>query len=418
MSTSTDAAGSGAKNKLKPVKELDSGYLYAGEVDVQNRRVVLILNLIALVLLFGFGWLFWQLAAAIRPDLSSFGLGDGVQWLWLLLGIVGVLVLHELIHGLFFWLFTGERPKFGLHIFYAYAAAPSWYLPRNRFIIVGLAPFILITVAGLILLAVIALEAVNELLVVLTLNAAGSVGDLLVTGWLMTRPESTMINDRGQAITFYELPEPTVAEMSRRWLNLVRSLGVDEGKARRAFADLVANYNEEGRYYHNLAHIGLVLDTADTLGHLAQDYTKVQLAIWYHDVIYDPQAKDNEAQSAAFARRALPELGFPDETVQRVSDLILATTTHLAQDGDFDAKIMLDADLAPLAYDEALFLEQSRSLREEFSYVPDEEYRQSRIQVLNSFLSRERIYQTDQLYTELEKKARANLQHSLDDLSG
>ena len=81
-----------------------------------------------------------------------------------------------------------------------------------------------------------------------------------------------MINDVGSTITFYKEPAPAVAVMSRRWLELVRSLGVDQGRARRIFADLVTNYNEEGRYYHNLAHVGMVLDTADRLSHLAQDY--------------------------------------------------------------------------------------------------------------------------------------------------
>jgi predicted metal-dependent HD superfamily phosphohydrolase len=420
MSVGTERDSSSPQNKIKSVKELSSGYVFAGEIDVQNRRVILALNLIGLVMLFVFGWLFVQLAEAVRPEPPSSGLStfwDGLQPLWLLLGIVGVFVLHELIHGFFFWLFTGDRPQFGLHILYAYAAAPDWYLPRNRFIIAAAAPFILITMACLALLPSIAPQAVSELLIILTLNAAGSVGDLLVTGWLITQPRTTMVNDTGPAVSFYMEAEPAVAVMSHRWLDLVRSLGVDEGKARRAFADLVANYNEEGRYYHNLAHIGLVLNTANELSQLAKDYEKVQLAIWYHDVIYDPRAKDNEARSAAYAQRQLPALGFPAETVTRVSDLILATTTHLAEDGDIDAQIMLDADLAPLAYDTALFFQQSEALREEFSYIPEEEYRQSRIRVLKTFLSRERIYQTDQLYSELEAKARSNLQNSLNELS-
>ena len=420
MSVDTERDGSGPKQKVKPVKELSSAYVYAGEINVQNRRVILALNLIALAMLFVFGWLFWQMAAAVRTEPFLPGLSailDGLEPFWLLLGIVGVFIVHELIHGFFFWRFTGDRPRFGLHIFYAYAAAPDWYLPRNRFIIVGAAPFVLITITGLILLPYIAPQAVTELLIILTLNAAGSVGDLLVIGWLITQPRTTMINDVGPSITFYKEPAPAVAVMSRRWLELVRSLEVDEGKARKTFADLVTNYNGEGRYYHNLAHVGMVLDTAERLSYLAQDYEKVQLAIWFHDVIYDPRAKDNEAQSAAYARRYLSALDFPAETVTRVSDLILATTNHQAPDGDIDSQIMLDADLAPLAYDEALFSQQSMALRQEFSYIPEDDYRQSRVLALNAFLSRDRIYQTDQLFTELEGKARNNLERSLHELS-
>lgn len=416
MSVEPEIENSSAKQKMKPVKELNPAYVYAGELDVRDKRVILALNLVGLALLFLFGWLFYMLATAIRseplwPDIIS--IFDGINLLWLLLGVVGVLILHELIHGVFFWLFTRDIPRFGFHFYYAYAAAPEWYIPRNLFIIVGVAPFILITVAGLLLLPGISAQSVNELLIILTLNAAGSVGDLIVVGWLMTQPRTMMIIDDGPAIVFYKEPAPAVANMSRRWLHLILAMGIEEASARKAFADLVTNYNGNGRYYHNLAHVGMVLDTAGGLRHLAKDYEKVQVAIWFHDVIYDPRAKDNEAQSAAYARRVLSELGFPADTITRVSDLILATTTHLAAAGDVDAQILLDADLAPLAYDEALFFQQSTALRQEFSYIPEDEYRQGRIRVLNSFLARERIYQTDQLYDELESKARNNLNRAI-----
>jgi len=404
---------------MKPVKELDPDYLYAGEINVNNRKIAIALNLAGLALLFLFGRLFLQIGAAIRPEIESATLMSvfaHVDLLAAILGLIGVLSLHELVHGFFFWLFTGERPKFGLHILYAYAAAPDWYVPRNRFFVVGLAPFAGITLTGLLLLPFVPFPAVPIMLFCLIFNAAGSVGDLAVGGWLLSQPKDLMVNDTGPSMTFYKVTSPAVASLSRRWLLLTGSLGLEDKKARRTFAGLVGRYTEKWRFYHTLEHVEAVLDTAEELKVLASDYTAVQLAVWFHDVVYDPQAEDNEIRSAEYARRTLVELGLAPEMAKRVSDLILTTISHTAEAGDIDAQILIDADLATLGVGEVRFRSQSEALRQEFSWLSDKEYRQNREQILNSFLERDRIYYTDQLFDTLEDKARRNLAWAVADL--
>src|SRR6266699_209791 len=66
-----------------------------------------------------------------------------------------VLILHELTHGLFFWLFTKSRPAFGFKGWYAYAAAPGWYLPRAQFLVVVGAPLTLLSLLGEALLLLV-----------------------------------------------------------------------------------------------------------------------------------------------------------------------------------------------------------------------------------------------------------------------
>lgn len=405
---------------IQSVKELPKEYIFESQIDVRRWQLLLVINLIGVALLFLFGWLFWLFTQAIRAEPFSQGISSifsGVNLIWLVLGAIILLVVHELIHGFMFWLFTKDRPRFGFAIFYAYAAAPDWYLPRNQFIVTGIAPFVLITTVGLLSLAVFPAYSLGEILILATLNAAASVGDLIVVGMLVSKPPTLMVNDEGPKLTFYTLPDADVAQMSERWLKLILPLGVQQEVARKVFADMVAHYNAPGRYYHNLAHVGMVIDTADRLSHLATDYETIEIAIWFHDVIYDPKADDNEEQSAAFARRALADMGIPAERIDRVSDLVLATITHQAQSTDIDAQILLDADLAPLAYEESLFLEQSEAVRKEFSYIPEEEYKKNRVVILNKFLARERIYLTDQLYSELEDRARSNLETSINLLS-
>lgn len=405
---------------MKPVRNLDASYIATGTLDVRNSKVALGLNLAGLVLLFVFGWFFLQAAAFLRPEIDHPRPMDVILELGLLdviVGLVVMLIFHEMIHGLFFWLFTSERPKFGFHLVYAYAAAPGWYLPRNQFLIVGLAPFLVITVAGLLLLALAPFSIVPFLLFVLIMNATGSVGDLAVTGWLLAQPATARAQDSGPRITLYNLASPEIEAMQRRWLGLIRPLGVEEDDARSAFAGLVANYTAAGRHYHNLEHISFVLDTVDTLQDLAHDMVAVRLATWFHDVIYDPQAKDNEVRSAEYALRTLRRLGVPAELVDRVVELIRATITHQASDGDIDAQILLDADLAPLGADPATFRRQTAAIRREFDWVPDEEYYANRARLLGNFLERGRIFQTGRLYEMLEDRARQNLATNIKEIS-
>jgi hypothetical protein len=115
-------------------------------------------------------------------------------------------ILHELTHAFFFWLFTDERPRFNLKWLYAYAyaAAPNnYYLPRNQYLVATLAPFVLITLFGAALLPVISLDMVPILLFIVATNAAGAVGDLFIIGWLLCQPANALVHNAGVAMIIY-----------------------------------------------------------------------------------------------------------------------------------------------------------------------------------------------------------------------
>lgn len=203
---------------MKPeqaLRELPAGYAAAGTIDLsKNKWLAIAVNLAAVGLFFGFGWLFAAAAAWLRPDWLNFNLevsGPGRLFglLALLIGLIAAQVaLHELIHGLFFWRFTGARPRFALKLMYAYAAAPDWYLPRYQHLVTALAPLVVMTAAGLALLPVVPARLVPALLFVLTANAAGAVGDMLVAAWLLRQPPTALVRDIGDAITVYNLGRP------------------------------------------------------------------------------------------------------------------------------------------------------------------------------------------------------------------
>src|SRR5262249_36909343 len=94
-----------------------------------------------------------------------------------------------------------------------------------------------------------------------------------------------------------------------QWQQLFAPLQVAPQASEQAFAALVKQYASPGRYYHTLDHIRQVIDTINQLRNIASDLTVVLLAGWFHDVIYDPRAKDNEELSADYAREVLERLG-------------------------------------------------------------------------------------------------------------
>ena len=199
--------------------------------------------------------------------------------------------------------------------------------------------------------------------------------------------------------------------LRQRWRRLLASRGVNESLAERSFADIAAKYSEPGRFYHNLDHVWSVLETVDSLALSVRDFYSVQMAAWLHDVIYDSKAADNEERSADYARRLFQTLSLPPP--EHTAELILKTKTHAAE-GDPDAVALLDADLAILGASESLYDAYAGQIRQEYAWVPDEEYRMGRSQVLTGFLQRPRIFS---LLTPLEPPARDNLQRELARLS-
>jgi hypothetical protein len=189
-------------HKPQAVKTLPQNYEPRGTLDAsKNKTVVVGLNAAAVVLFFLFGWFALRILTVVHPDLESGELRN-FNWVTVVLLLLIPIILHELVHGFFFWLFTRERPKFGFKGPYAYAAAPDWYLPRNQHLVVGLAPFVLITLAGLLLL-IVSPATISALLLAVVANAGGAAGDILVACWLLTQPRTTLVHDAGDAISIY-----------------------------------------------------------------------------------------------------------------------------------------------------------------------------------------------------------------------
>jgi len=205
-----------------------------------------------------------------------------------------------------------------------------------------------------------------------------------------------------------------IPQARNRWVKLWRDAGA-KGDSEPAFGVLVERYSESHRAYHNLAHVLDCLDEFESARQLARNDTAVALALWYHDIVYDPRAKDNEERSAELANEALNSAGLAQETRESITALILSTKKH---DGslDLDAPFMVDVDLSILGREPARFDEYESQIRQEYSWVPEDAFVNGRSAILESFLARTVLYGTEFFRAKYERQARENLRRSIQQL--
>lgn len=188
----------------------------------------------------------------------------------------------------------------------------------------------------------------------------------------------------------------------QRFRNLLQRLNCrNDG----VFRELVAAYSEPHRAYHNAKHIADCLSQFDRVRHMASHPHEIETAIWFHDAVYDPKASDNEERSAEWAAQVLHDA--EPSCIERIESLILATKTHKSDDQD--GTLILDIDLSILGGSPSKFALYDDAIRQEYDWVPFEQYREGRIAVLESFQQRKTIYFTNCFHIKYEQQARENL---------
>ena len=204
---------------------------------------------------------------------------------------------------------------------------------------------------------------------------------------------------------------PDAADLAERWEATCRGLGTAETR-QEILAELFVAYTQPDRHYHDIGHIANCLRELDSVSHLATNRTALELAIWFHDVVYDGRRQDNEERSAEVAESALRRLGANETLRREVGELILLTR-HDRLPATIDGKLMVDIDLSSLGIPADAFDANGRAIRQEYSHLSDEEFRRGRALLLGRFLQRRQIYFTDAFHDRFEKQARANLSRAL-----
>lgn len=195
------------------------------------------------------------------------------------------------------------------------------------------------------------------------------------------------------------------------WQDMWRQLGAS-GSDDALFSRLVECYSEPHRKYHTMQHLQECFTHLENVRSFAERPSEVELALWFHDAIYNTRRKDNEERSAVWARDSALAAGLADDQASRIYELVMATM-HNAVPVGTDAAVLVDIDLAILGAEVERFDEYEVQVREEYSWVPGPLYRKGRRKVLQEFANRDNIYSTQYFREEYEARARSNIARSL-----
>ena len=179
--------------------------------------------------------------------------------------------------------------------------------------------------------------------------------------------------------------------------------------------DLLARWAESHRRHHNIAHLNEMLDAIGALADdgLEFDREAVELAAWFHDVIYVIGADDNEDRSAELARQLLASSAVRDE----VARLVLATKSHKVTESDVNGAVLSDADLSVLGSHPGRYRAYADAVREEYAAIPDDVFKPARAQVLTSLLAGS-IFHTAAGRARWDERARRNVSDEIAALRG
>lgn len=211
-----------------------------------------------------------------------------------------------------------------------------------------------------------------------------------------------------------ELPEPDMQRrtLKGRFIDLwTRCLSSDRDCDPEAiWIALDRHYDEPHRHYHNQDHLLHCLCEFDAVRDRLQRPDEVEMAIWFHDVIYAPMGRENEANSVRFFEEVSCN-HMRSEFVASVGDLIMVTT-HRDPPESADQKYICDIDMSSFGTTWERFLTDSKNLKRE-SPAPDAEFYAGKCRFLRAILNRPRIFLTDYFYARYERQARGNIAYIL-----
>lgn len=208
----------------------------------------------------------------------------------------------------------------------------------------------------------------------------------------------------------FALPDtkPTATwNLPKSWCRAWKGVGaMTDGS--QTYHALIALYGQPHRRYHTLQHLQECLNLLEHTQHLSQNPAAIEVALWFHDAIYNVKRSDNEEQSAQWAKATLREAGVADDVAEHIHSLVMVTR-HTGTPCTGDEQLLVDIDLSILASPPARFSEYEQQIQDEYAYVPRWLFKRKRRAILQSLLDRPRLYGTPYFHDAMELTARENL---------
>ena len=79
-----------------------------------------------------------------------------------------------------------------------------------------------------------------------------------------------------------------LADFQLYWQRCAQQFSLNRCQTQQLYARLLAAYSEPQRHYHGVQHILECLQHFDQIRTQLQQPSLVELALWFHDAVYDP----------------------------------------------------------------------------------------------------------------------------------
>jgi len=154
------------------------------------------------------------------------------------------------------------------------------------------------------------------------------------------------------------------------------------------YNDIIRCWNEPHRFYHNLDHLNYLLEYFHNMYMNSEitmeEMTRLMVVAFFHDVVYDSKANDNESKSVAYFLEKSKERGyFKDEFIDQVCQMIMDTKER-TEPTEKLSKIFWTADNSILGLPVNKLIEIEHKIFQEYQWAPYPKYKEGRISFLES----------------------------------
>lgn len=195
---------------------------------------------------------------------------------------------------------------------------------------------------------------------------------------------STMVNERVLSDLMRAKDEEFV---SAAW----KKIAGDDKVSQKWLEKILHDYSQTHRHYHNLSHIVELLKQADELMNNSNfnsiHKAIIKYSIFFHDIVYNPQNRDNEKLSAELFMEFAQELNLTQVIFEGVYESIIATANHSEKPKFEITEYFLDLDLSILGAEPSKFESYEDQIRQEYNFVPEEIFNIERSKIMQKLVN-------------------------------
>lgn len=202
---------------------------------------------------------------------------------------------------------------------------------------------------------------------------------------------------------------PGDRELAARFAALVGRLGGDRVAATPVFERLRAAWGAAARRYHGIEHLVDCLRELDRAARVAEVADPAELALWYHDAVYEPGGRACEDRSAALLEADAAALGIAADAAALAIAAVRATAHATPAPSTPVTDLVLDVDLSILGRDALRFMDYEHAIEEEYAPSSLFAFRHARGRFLAGLLARPQIFRTPAFRERYEQRARVQI---------